>query len=108
MKATYIQSGDTIDYVNTTETAIETNTVVVVGKKIGVTSAPILPKALGAIHMVGVFKMKKVETEAIEVGTTVYFTGEAITATATGNTLAGYTVKAASAEDTEVYVKLQG
>ena len=108
MKAIYYQNGNTIDYSNTTENVIEFNTVVVVGKKIGVTSAPILPGTTGSLHMVGVFKMTKVANEAIEAGTTVYFTGEAITATATDNTLAGYTVKAASSADTEVYVKLEG
>lgn len=108
MKAIYYQSGDTIDYINTEEEVIQANTVIVIGKKIGVASTPILHGAIGALHMVGVFKMAKVETEAIEVGTPVYFTGEAITSTATGNTLAGYTVKAAKAEDTDVYVKLQG
>lgn len=108
MKAIYWQNGEVIDYINGTENAIEANTVVVVGKKIGVAGAPILPGATGVLHMVGVFKMAKVSTEAIEAGTIVYFTGEAITATETGNTLAGYTIKTAKEGENDVFVKLQG
>lgn len=108
MKAIYWQNGETIDYVNGTKETIEANTVVVIGKKVGVAGAPILPGTIGELHMVGVFKMTKVAAEAIEAGTTVYFTGEAITATEAGNTIAGYTVKAAGEGETAVFVKLQG
>ncbi|WP_459482106.1 capsid cement protein [Clostridium saccharoperbutylacetonicum] len=108
MKAIYYQNGDTIDFVNSTKDLIEANSVVVIGKKVGVAGAPILPDAIGVLHMVGVFKMTKVEADDIAVGDSVYFTGEAITVTETGHTLAGYAVKAAGAGVTEVYVKLQG
>lgn len=108
MKAKYWQSGETIDYINSTTEIIEANTVVVIGQKIGVTGAPILPGENGSLHTVGVFKMSKDSTEVIAAGTIVYFTGEAITAIATSNTLAGYTVKAANVGETDVFVKLQG
>ena len=108
MKAIYYQNGETIDFVNNTKDAIEANTVVVVGKKIGVAASPISPGSIGALHMVGVFKMIKAEADVIEAGTPVYFTGESITVTETGNTLAGYAIKASGAGVTEVYVKLQG
>lgn len=108
MKAMYWQKGETIDYVNSTADIIEANAVVKVGNKIGVAGAPILPGGSGSLHTEGVFKMTKDSAEAIEVGITVYFTGAVITATASGNTLAGYTVKAAKAGETDIFVKLQG
>lgn len=108
MKATFWQNGKTIDYANSTSDIIEANTVIVVGQKIGVVGAPILPGQIGTLNTEGVFKMSKNPTEVIAAGTTVYFTGELITATATSNTLVGYTVKAANNGEADIFVKLQG
>lgn len=108
MKATYWQNGETIDYVNNTTDIIQANTVVVFGQKVGVIGATISPGEKGVLHTVGVFKMNKNSDEVVAAGTNVYFTGEIITATATGNTLAGYTVQEAKAGVTDILVKLQG
>ena len=43
MTATYVQRGEAIDYANATEDMIPANTVVLIGKHIGVTGGDIAP-----------------------------------------------------------------
>ena len=53
--------------------------------------------------------MPKTSTEAIEMGTEVYFDGNGVTNTKSDDTsLAGYAVQAAAAYDTVILVKLLG
>lgn len=114
-KAAYWQRGDTLDYKNATDTKIEANTVISFGGHIGVAGMNILPGELGSLHVTGVFEMPKTETEAIEMGTEVYFDGAGITSakdngetTPTAYPLAGYAAQAAAAADTVILVKLGG
>ena len=58
-KAAYHQRGETLDYTNTGSSAIEAGTILTIGKRIGVASTLIQPKALGAVDVVGVFNMPK-------------------------------------------------
>ena len=107
--AAYIQKGETLDYKNATDTAIPSDTVVVVGGRIGVTGGEIKPGELGSLHMVGVFKMPKTGTDAIEMGTAVHFDGVGVTATAAeGTTPAGYAAAPSEAGDPFVLVNLPG
>ncbi len=108
--AEYVQRGETLDYRNTTDSAIPCDTVVVVGGRIGVTGGEIKPGELGSLHMVGVFKLPKTGTDAIEMGTAVYFDGAGITATAAEGTTtpAGYATAPSEASDKFVLVKLPG
>jgi len=87
MKATYYQRGETLDYFPTEN--VESGAVVNLGTRIGVAAAPI---------------------RAGEQGAAVYYnaTAEAITATADGNTPAGYAAAAVATTDTTVLVKLLG
>lgn len=66
--AEYVQRGETMGYKNTTDTPIPCDTVVAVGGRIGVTGGEIKPGELGSLHMVGVFKIPKTGTDAIEMG----------------------------------------
>lgn len=108
--AVYVQRGETLDYKNTTDIAIPCDTVVVVGGRIGVTGGEIKPGELGALHMMGVFKLPKSGEAAIEMGTAVHFDGAGITATAAEGTTtpAGYAAAPSEASDQYVLVKLLG
>ncbi len=120
MKATYWQKGEALDYFP--EENVEAGTVLNIGGRIGVAAANIAAGQLGHVHMVGVFRMDKASSEAIGMGTAVYFDEEAGTVTASAfrevtegetkktvsNPLAGYAAASAAAEDTTVLVKLAG
>lgn len=105
-KAAYHQRGETLDYTNTGASAIEAGTILTIGKRIGVAATLIQPKALGAVDVVGVFTMPKTSTNAITMGTPVYFDDTGITETASTNVLAGYAVADAAAGDKEILVKI--
>ncbi len=108
-KATYWQRGETLDYKNTTDSKIEANSILCFGSRIGIAGTDILPGELGSLHVTGVFEMPKTSTEAIEMGTEVYFDGNGVTNTKSDDTpLAGYAVQAAAASDTVILVKLLG
>lgn len=77
--ATYLQRGEALDYKNSTTELIPHGTIVVIGTRIGVTGCDIPPGQLGTIHVCGVFKIKKTDTDAISLGQTVYYDGTGIT-----------------------------
>ena len=108
MKASYYQRGETLYY--TPAENVESGAVVALGSRIGVAAAPILAGEQGAVHVVGVFSMTKADGEAIAQGAAVYYDGAAdsITATADGNTPAGYAAAGAASADAAVLVKLLG
>lgn len=114
-KAAYHQRGETLDYTNTGASAIEAGTILTIGKRIGVAATLIQPKALGAVDVVGVFNMPKASTNAITMGTPVYFDETGITEAADNGksdsgkkeyVLAGYAVADAAAEAKEILVKI--
>ena len=108
MKATYYQRGETLDYTATKK--LEAGDVVSLGSRIGVAAANIGAGEQGAVHVVGVFAMAKANTEEIKQGAAVYYdaAAEAITATADGNTPAGYAAADAATTATSVLIKLLG
>lgn len=114
--AEYIQRGEALDYKNTGTKAIPCDTVVAVGGRIGVTGGEINPGEVGSLHMVGVFKIPKTGTGAIEMGAAVYFDGAGITdaesdgaeTNPTAYTPAGYAAAPALAADDFALVKLLG
>jgi predicted RecA/RadA family phage recombinase len=108
MKATYWQRGETLEYVNNTASVIEANTIITLVSRIGVAGTDIAVGATGTVHVAGVFEVDKAASEAIPMGTLVYFNGSAITATATSNTPAGYAANEAVAADAKILVKLLG
>lgn len=108
--AEYIQKGEALDYKNITDTTIPCDTVVTLGGRIGITGGEIKPGELGSLHMVGVYRLPKTGTDAIEMGTAVYFDGAGVTATAAEGTTtpAGYAAAQSEASDKFVLVKLLG
>jgi predicted RecA/RadA family phage recombinase len=108
--ATYVQSGDSVDY--TPSTAVAAGDVVVQGDLVGVATMPIAANALGALAVSGIFDFPKATGEgtAIDAGALVYW--DATTSVATtddnsgGNKLIGKAVLAAVDDDDKVRVRL--
>ena len=121
-KAEFWQRGEALDYTNTTTATIPANTIVKIGDHIGVTGTDIEPNKVGSLHVGGIWEIPKTGTKKIDMGATVYFdgngitdtatgntaVGNGITDTATGNTAVGYAAASATAEDTKILVKLDG
>lgn len=105
-KASYWQRGEALDYTNTTEDLIEAGTVLVLGTKIGIAGCDIEPGKLGSVHVEGVYRFAKSDA-AIDLGAAVSYdsaTGKMAAAeSGAGN---GYAVEAATADATEVLVKI--
>ena len=110
-KAIYWQKGDGIDYINTTDAVIESNSIVALGSHIGIAGGDIEAGGTGVLFVEGVFKLPKGEGE-IALGDSVYFDAEkgVMTKTATNpeDMPAGYAVEAASSAASMVLVKLLG
>lgn len=107
-KAVYVQIGGNLDYPNATESTIAAGELVRMETRVGVAASEILPGEIGAVCTTGVFRMPKTGKKAVKMGALVYFDGEGITDTAETNTPAGYAAAAATAESTEILVKLLG
>lgn len=106
-KAVFWQRGETLDYKNAGSDIIEANSVLVIGKRIGIAGMTINPNEVGSVHVTGTFKFPKA-TGAITLGAEVYWDAAAgkITTTASSNVAAGFAVEAAGADATEVVVKI--
>lgn len=106
-KAKYWQQGESLDYANSTGATIEANTIVEFGSRIGIVGCDIPDGEVGSLHVKGVFALP-ISSEAITAGAEVYWddTNSVITATSTGNTLAGYAVAGVAATDTEILVNI--
>ena len=115
-KATYLQRGEALDYINTTDEAIPAGVVIPFGKRLGVTGSDTPPGNVGSLHVMGVFEIAKTGTAAIEMGTPVFFDGTGITDAAddgsedepAANTPAGYAAAYAAADAETVLVQLNG
>lgn len=110
MKAEYCHKGESLDYTNGSDSKIEANQVVSLRTRIGVAGTEINQKETGSIHVEGVFKLKKASSEAITMGTSVYYdeSEQCITATAASNIPAGYATANTAESDYYVHVKLLG
>lgn len=105
--AVYIQRGESIDYKNTTDERIPANTVILLGKRIGVAGGDIPAGEVGSIHMNGVFEIPKKAGTALNAGDNVVFTEENGIDKATDDVM-GYAVENAAAEAAAAKVKLIG
>ena len=104
--ANYWQRGEALDYTNGTDDAIPAGTVVTLEDRIGVTGCDIPAKAVGSVHVIGVFEIAKTGTAAIKMGKAVYFDGNGITDTKASNTPAGYAAEDAAADATTIKVQI--
>lgn len=110
MKTKFVQEGKTLDYTNTTSSAIAAGDVVVMGSVVGVAGCDIPVSATGTVHVTGVFEILKADSVAFTVGQKAYWdaTNEVMTTTSTSNTEAGYAAYEAKAASTTVCIKLRG
>ena len=108
MLATYSHPGESMEY--TPGTAVASGDVIVIGDTIAIAVRPIPANELGAVQVVGVFKMPKavLSTSAIAIGVKVYWDAgaEVVTTTASSHKVAGWTHAAAAATDPTIFVKL--
>ena len=102
-KAIYWQKGECIDFMNSTDAKIEANSIVELGSRCGVAGDDILPGATGAVFVEGVF-IVPTGGSAFELGADVFFDGSV--AVTEGTAKLGWCVEPATAEQTEVKVKL--
>ena len=108
-KATYVQPGNNLDYINNGSAAIEAGDVIALGTtRVGVAGCDIAVGEVGSVIVKGVFEFPKTGTAAIALGAAVYFDGTGITNADSGNTPAGYAVAAAEASSETILVKLLG
>lgn len=105
-KATYWQRGESLDYTNKTDAAIEANTIIELAGRIGIAGTTINPGEKGDLHVCGVFVFDKTGDKEIKMGQTVYFDGTGITDTADGNTPAGFAADNAATDAATVLVKI--
>lgn len=106
MKATYWQTGNTMDYLNPGSEVVEAGTVIVLGKRIGVANITIEPGKIGSISVTGVFEMNKA-AEEISYCDELYYDQEkeVVTKTAT-NIKAGYAFESKASGSNKILVKI--
>lgn len=75
MKAVYVQKGDTLDYINPTDTVIEAGTAIKMGMIFGVAATDIAPGERGTIATTGVWELPK-DASAISAGENVIYDEE--------------------------------
>ena len=105
MKATYLQSGETIDFTNNTGKVIAANDIVGLTNRIGVAATEIPVGAVGSVHVSGVFALPADNTTAFTVGQNVYYATDKVVATS-GNVVAGFVIESKAAAGTLVKVKI--
>jgi predicted RecA/RadA family phage recombinase len=105
MQARYIYEGRAIDFLPETDTPA--GTIIVIGSLVGVTKTDIVAGTIGAVHVVGVYDIEKGNV-AIPLGNKVYWdsTAKKAVVNATGNTLIGVAVSAATIDETIVRVRI--
>lgn len=113
--AYYQQRGETLDFTNASGSKIDAYTLVTIGDRVGVADRDIEDGETAVLHVTGVFRITKSSSNAIAMGTTVYYDGTGITEAANdgGNPAtpyvkAGYAAEPAAASDTEIPVKING
>lgn len=106
MGTTFKQPGHVID-VTADGSDIKAGDVVVRGDRVAVALVDIKDGETGSASVEGVHELPMAD-EDIDQGTTVYWNGDAITATSTDNTEAGYAFRSGASGDDTIDVKLRG
>lgn len=109
MAKNYIQEGDVLPY-TAGGTAIASGAVALIGKRLAVALGDIAPNDTGSVSVTGVWSISKLSTDVIGIGDLLYWdaANSRLTATAAGNTLAGYAAAAAGNGVTTVNIKING
>lgn len=117
MKGTYIQSGKTLNFPNTTDITIASGSVIDFGAGIGIAASDIQAGETGAVTVEGVWEFEK-DSSNISLGAVVHYDAVAgkmtvsesqtVEGETVKNTSAGYCVAAAGTTATTVRIKLYG
>ncbi|MBE7413847.1 MAG: DUF2190 family protein [Deltaproteobacteria bacterium] len=93
----YKETGERIQYANSSGSTITSGTAVLVGSRLGVATGDIANNTTGILAMNGVFNLPKLSTDVVTQGAKLYWddTNKRLTLTSTSNTFAGYAHKAA-------------
>ncbi|KYD02643.1 hypothetical protein B4102_0237 [Heyndrickxia sporothermodurans] len=105
-QTSYVQRGESIDFKNNGASDIKSDSVVSLGTRIGISGCDIPVGAVGSVHVIGVYNLPAVNTEAFTVGQAVYWKDNALTATETGAIPAGWVVEAKATAGTRAKVKI--
>jgi predicted RecA/RadA family phage recombinase len=105
----FIQCGDTINWTNSTGSAVASGDVVVVGSLVGIALVDIADTATGTLQIEGVFQVAKTTGTAYAQGDELFWdtSGKKTTKTATDKPI-GTAHEAALSGDTTTLVKLYG
>lgn len=108
-KANFWQRGENLNYLNSTDSNIDANSIISLTTRIGIAGTDIPAGAEGTVIVEGVFEIPKAAATAIALGDLVYYNekNDEIDTTDTG-VPAGYAVKEAAESDSTVLVKLLG
>ncbi|WP_041272390.1 DUF2190 family protein [Desulfitobacterium hafniense] len=107
-QASYVQRGEAIDYKNEGSAEIKANDVVTLGTRVGVAGCDIPVGATGSVHVLGVYDLPALNSEAFTVGQAAYWnsTDKVVTVTAGTNTPAGWVVQAKASAGTIARIKI--
>lgn len=107
-KASYLQKGERLDFINSTATDIEAGDILAFGeKRIVVAACPIAVGLKGAVSAEGIFNVPKDTSTAIECGAVVFFDAKkGLVSTDSTGIPAGIAVYAAAATDFYVSVDI--
>jgi predicted RecA/RadA family phage recombinase len=106
MQATFVQQGDSVDFVASSD--VNRGDVVVQGDLVGIATADVANGATGTITVEGVFDLTRDPAAAITAGEKLYWDAVNLRAvrTATGNKLIGKAVADADPATTTIRVRL--
>ena len=104
----FIQKGERIDYINSSENTIEYMDVVAGTNKLFVAAEKIAPGATGAVYAEGVFEIAAKSGEAFTFGQMLYYDSSAkkLTGTASTNAYFGYATAPKTSAETICQAKL--
>lgn len=105
-KANYVQRGEVVDFVNSTNANILAGEVVALTTRIGVAATEIPVGTKGALNVMGVYDLPALTTESLEVGQAVFFKDGKVQATETDAIPAGWVVEPKSQSGAVVRVKI--
>ncbi len=109
--ATYIYSGETVEYANGGTSTIAAGSVVTLATRCGIVGADIAAGETGVLFTEGVFSLPhSTAGAAITLGAQCYWdaTNSVVTTTETSNVACGWCVEACAATDAAVKIKLLG
>lgn len=110
MSTNLVRDGRILTWTNATSTDVESGDVIVIGDRIAVAEVDIAVDESGAVDTEGVRTLAKHTGEAFSQGDQLYWdeTHEYLTATASGNTAAGFAAEDAGSSATTAECKING